>query len=337
MNPEAYKSLSRIQRLAVFLLVIGPEQAAPIIKSLDDKQREDIVHELSALDVVEDSVQQMVLQEFSSFLAESLSALRGGKEAALAFFESALGSEEAEKISSLIGPPKVLQDIRNRFDGMKTSRIWSALSEEDLQVQAYVLSVIEPRKSAEILSMMEAEKASEVFVRMSRLEATPSSLLPRVADNVFSLVPKEVVQNRVELGGASRSAEILKATHRDRVKDLLSAVDSVDEKLGKAISKEMFSFKDLVDLSSDAMQRIMREVDSALLVVAMKSASPELMEKIYGSLSKRGAEALKEEVEMQGAVRMAEVEVAQDAVLDVVRKLESEGEITIGESEEEYV
>ncbi|MDV7401518.1 FliG C-terminal domain-containing protein, partial [Arthrospira platensis SPKY1] len=103
------------------------------------------------------------------------------------------------------------------------------------------------------------------------------------------------------------------------------------------ISREMFSFKDLVKVSKEAMQRIMREVDTALLIVAAKSASPELMDKIYGSLSKRGAEALKEEIELQGSVRPAEITAAEDAVIDIVRRLEGAGEIELDDEEDEDV
>jgi flagellar motor switch protein FliG len=337
MNSEEYKSLPRIKRLAIFLLVIGPQQASLIIKSLDRTQREAIIREVSEIDVVDESLQRAVIQEFSGFLAESLSALRGGKEAAITFFEHALGVEEAEEFTAQICPPKVLQEIRSQFDGMKATQIWSALSEEDSQVLAYVLSTIDSGKAAEVLSIMEADKASDVFIRISQLEATPAHLLPRVAGNVLGSVPKEASQSRVALGGAYRSAEILKAFTRERGNELLSVVESVDENLSKAISKEMFSFKDLVDVSSDALQRIMREVDSSLLVVAMKLSSTELIEKIYAALSKRGGEALKEELDMQGNVRLSEVEQAQDAVMDVVKKLETDGEIVLGGEEDDYV
>jgi flagellar motor switch protein FliG len=337
MTKEEYKALPKIRRLAVFFLVIGPEQAAPIVKSFAAKQHEAIIREMSEIEVIDDALQQMVLQEFSGFLAESLSSLRGGKEAAVTFFENVLGVEGAEKVSAQIGPPKVLEEISGRFEGMKAAQIWMALSEEDSQVLAYVLSTINARKTAEILAMMESAKAADVFIRMSQMETTTANLLPRVAKNVLRAVPQEVAQNRVKLGGAARSAEVLKVFKRERSQELLAAIDEVDENLGKAISKEMFSFKDLANIPPEAMQRIMREVDSSLLVVAMNTAAPDLLEKIYGSLSKRGAEALKEELAMQGKVPAAEVEVAQDAVLDVVRKLESEGEVVLSVEEVDYV
>jgi len=337
MEESEYKKMPRSSRLAVFLLVIGPEPSAPILRSLDTVQREAMVRSICEIDVVDESLQRLVLNEFSVVLSENLTALKGGKDAAVVFLESSLGAEEAEEISSHIGQPKIIQQFREKLSEMKPAQIWSAISDENPQVIAYLLSVVDFAKCAEILGLMEDELSSDVFVRMSQLGPTVSNLMPRVVENVLRSVPQEVVQSRVGLGGVERSAEVLKAFKSERSKELLSAVESVDQKLGNAISKEMFSFKDLVDLSSDGMQRIMREVDSELLVVAMKSASSELLEKIYEGLSKRGAEALKEEFEMQGSVRLAEVEAAQDAVLLVLRGLEANGDIRLGGDDEEYV
>jgi flagellar motor switch protein FliG len=337
MDLDEYNSLPKIKRLAIFLLVIGPQSGAPILRSLDGKQREAIVEEVSAFGVVSESLQQMVVQEFSGFLAENLTALRGGKEVAITFFENALGVDEAEKVASEIGPSKALKEVQSHFEGMEAAQIWSALADEGPQVVAYILSTIDSKKTAAILALMEKKKAADVFVRMSQLKATPADILPKVANNVIRSISQEVVQSRISLGGASQSAEILKASGGDLSKELLAAIDAVDGKLSKAISKELFSFKDLVGISSDAMQRIMSDVDTNMLVVAMKSASPELLEKIYSSRSKRGAEALKEELDMQGPLRMAEVEAAQDGILDTVRKLEAGGEIILDDGEEEYV
>ncbi|MCH8473734.1 MAG: hypothetical protein LAT55_00720 [Opitutales bacterium] len=337
MDQQTYKEMPKIRRLAIFFLVIGAERAAPVIRALTEAQKKAVVREMSEVDAVDESLQGMVLQEFSEYLAESLSSLRGGKDSAITFFENALGEEEAEQVTSHIGPPKVLQEIQDRFARMKASQIWTALSDEEPQTLAFVLSALDPRKAAEVLSLIDREQASTVFLRMSQLEAIPVRLLPQVTDNVFRSTPPTTRQNQLSLGGASFSASVLKAFDRERGKELLAKVDEADEKLGKTISREMFSFKDLVKVSKEAMQRIMREVDSSLLIVAAKSATPELMDKIYGSLSKRGAEALKEEIELQGSVRPAEIEAAQDAVIDIVRKLEGEGEIEINDEEEENV
>jgi flagellar motor switch protein FliG len=91
----------------------------------------------------------------------------------------------------------------------------------------------------------------------------------------------------------------------------------------------MFSFEDINRLSLADLQRVMREVDSSNLAVSMKSASEGLRNKLFAAISKRAAESLKEEIGMLGAVRLRDVEIAQEAIIQVVRRLEEEGEISL--------
>jgi flagellar motor switch protein FliG len=99
----------------------------------------------------------------------------------------------------------------------------------------------------------------------------------------------------------------------------------------------MFSFEDLQRLQPSDLQRVLREVDSADLAVAMKSASEPLRDKIYGSISKRAAESLRDEISMLGPVRLRDVETAQDTIIQVVRRLEEEGSISLENSEDTVV
>jgi flagellar motor switch protein FliG len=124
-------------------------------------------------------------------------------------------------------------------------------------------------------------------------------------------------------------ADLLNQLDKETSKNLLTRLEERNAKLGAAIRKKLFSFEDLNRLQPPDLQRVLREVDSSNLAIAMKSASTALRERIYGSISKRAAESLKEELEMLGPVRLKDVETAQDAVTQVVRRLEEEGQITL--------
>ena len=112
-------------------------------------------------------------------------------------------------------------------------------------------------------------------------------------------------------------------------KNLLARLEERNAQLGAAIRKKLFSFEDLSRLQPADLQRVLREVDSSSLAISMKSASESLRDKFYAAISKRAAESLKEEIEMLGPVRLKDVEIAQDAIIQVVRRLEEEGQITL--------
>jgi len=139
-------------------------------------------------------------------------------------------------------------------------------------------------------------------------------------------------------GGVRAVADLLNELDKDTSKSLLARLEERNAGLGAAIRKKLFSFEDLGRLQPADLQRVLREVDSSNLAISMKSASESLREKIYNSISKRAAEGLKDELEMLGPVRLKDVEVAQEAIIQVVRRLEEEGQIALdGDGEQSVV
>jgi len=332
-----YRAIPRVRRLAMFFAIVGPDNATQVLKSFDDEQTEAIVRELAQLDLVDESLQRQVLEEFSGLLVESATSVRGGYEVALQVYEGARGAGRARGFASKLGPSKQARAMQEDFSGMNGRQILGLLRSEQAQTVAYVLSAMDAPKAAEVLREMPEEQRKEVVVRMSRLSPTPSDVLHKVVANVLGKATVQSQSSVLSLGGSVHIAAVLKELDATVSKQLLGDIESADATAGAAIAKEMFSFRDLVDLPQEAMQLVMREIDTATMVVAMKSAEPELMEKIYGGLSKRGAEALREEFELQGPLRKKEVEAAQNVVLDCVRKLEEEGQINLGGGDDEYV
>ncbi|MGH7996762.1 MAG: FliG C-terminal domain-containing protein, partial [Opitutaceae bacterium] len=130
-------------------------------------------------------------------------------------------------------------------------------------------------------------------------------------------------------GGVRAVAGLLNQLEKDMSKTLLARLEDRNSSLGSAIRKKMFSFEDLSRLQAADLQRVLREVEMGNLAIAMKSASEPLREKIYAALSKRAAEGLREEIQLLGPVRLKDVESAQDGIIQAVRHLEEEGQISL--------
>src|SRR5262249_2712954 len=138
-------------------------------------------------------------------------------------------------------------------------------------------------------------------------------------------------------GGVRAVADLMNELDKDLSKNLLARLEERNATLSAAIRKKLFSFEDLNRLQPADLQRVLREVDSSNLAISMKSASEGLRQKFYAGISKRAAESLKEEMEMLGPVRLKDVEAAQDAIIQVVRRLEEEGQITLESDGEQSV
>ncbi len=338
VTDQDYGSLPRIRRLAIFFTVIGPDNAAEVLKSFDDVEIEAIAREMMELDLIDNAMQEQVLDEFSSLLLESATSIKGGYEVALKAMENARGAHRARSLASKLDIITEAPSDLGDFSEMGAQQMWNLVKAEQPQTIAFLLSAIDVNKAAELLALVDEDLQSEIVMSMGHLGPISSDILEKVLKNLSRHSEGRIPPPASKLGGAEHLANVMKMLDSAVGKTLLTAIESSDAELGAKILKEMFSFRDLVKLNQDAMQKVMREVDTTTMVMAMKSASTELKDMIYGTLSKRGAEALREELEMMGPARIKEVEAAQEIVLQIVRKLEEDGEISFdGDGDDQYV
>jgi len=325
-----YNKLNRQQKLAVFLIVIGPEAAADVLRQFDDTEVEALCKEMAALTVVPHAVQRQVLEELSSVLAQGATATLGG----LGYAQRALGLAKGDyKANSILG--RVGGSVANSADVIKDisemegRQIFNLLKSEQPQTIAFVLSYLDQAKCSEVFSLCAPEVREEVLERLGTIESTSLELVGKIAASLGKRFDSKARPSFHNSGGIRAVADLLNTLDKETSKGLLARLEERNQPLSAAIRKKLFSFEDLNRLQPADLQRILREVDSSSLAISMKSASEGLRERIYGSISKRAAESLKEELELLGAVRLKDVEVAQDAIIQVVRRLEEEGQISI--------
>jgi flagellar motor switch protein FliG len=140
------------------------------------------------------------------------------------------------------------------------------------------------------------------------------------------------------LGGVKAAAEILNMLGSAAETAVLDFVREADNDLAQKIMDNMFTFDDVEKIDDKGIQALMKEVQSESLVIALKGATPALREKIFRNMSTRAAEALKEDLESRGPVRLSEVEAEQKEMLKTVRRLVDEGQIVLaGGGDEQFI
>jgi flagellar motor switch protein FliG len=330
MTEAEYDKLSRQQKLAVFLIIIGPEAAAEVLRQFDDAEIELICREMSAVSSVPVEVQRLSMDEFSPMVAKSAGSAIGGLSYAQRTLEIAKGDYKASTIVGRIGPVvgtsvEVIKDISE----MEGRQIFNLVKHEQPQTISFLLSYLDSAKSAEVFALLGPELREEVIERLGTIESTSLELVSKIARSLGKHYDSKVRPAFHRSGGVRSVADLLNQLDKEMSKNLLARLEERNATLSAAIRKKLFSFEDLNRLQAADLQRVLREVDSSNLAIAMKSASEALRERIYSSISKRAAESLKDELQMLGPVRLKDVETAQDAIIQVVRRLEEEGQITL--------
>jgi len=184
-------------------------------------------------------------------------------------------------------------------------------------------------KSGQILSSLTQEKQIEVARRIATMDRTYPEIIKEVEIVLEKKLSNIVTQDYTKAGGIDAIVEILNSVDRGTEKYIIENLEESDAELADEIKKKMFVFEDVINLDSTAIQRIIREVENTQLTVALKGATPEVSDLIFSNMSKRMAEMIKEDIDFMGPVRLRDVEEAQQAIVNIIRRLEDAGEIVI--------
>ncbi len=324
-----YTKLSKVQKIAAFLITIGPEAAADVMKDFENVQLEPICREMVAMPLIPYTVQRELLKEFAEVVAEGAASTLGGLDFAHMTLELAKGDYAAASILNRCEPAN-RSEANEEIRQMEGRQVLNLMKAEQPQTIAFILSCMDTAKAAEIVQMLGTDLREEVVERLGGMEPTSRDSIHKVAKNLTRHFDRRAMQQGLHRGGGVKAcADILNALDKELRKTLLTRIEERNAPLGAAIRKKVFSFEDIGRLSAIDLQRVLRDVDSSILPIALKSTRPVVVEAVLGAMSKRAAQGLKDEMEMLGSQRAKDVEAAQDKIIDVVRRLEEAEEITL--------
>jgi len=328
------KELSGRQKAAVFLVTLGSEISSEIFKSLREDEIEALTFEIARLDTIEPEDRDAVLMEFKELMMAQDFITSGGIDYARELLEKALGSQKAVDIINRLTSSLQVRpvDFIRRTD---PGHVRNFIHQEHPQTIALILAYLEPQKASVILGSLPHEIQSDVAKRIATMDRTDPNVLrevERVLEKKLSTLSSE---DYTAAGGVENIVEILNMVDRSTEKTIIESLEEEDPELAEEIKKRMFVFEDIVLLDDRAIQKVLREVDTAELAKALRGVEAEVQDKIFRNMSKRAAALLKEEMEYMGPVRLKDVEETQQKIVAIIRKLEDQGEIVVARSGEE--
>jgi len=316
------------QKAAILLISLGPEVSAQIFKHLREDEIEQLTLEIANVRKVDGADKETILGEFHQICLAQEYISQGGIMYAREILEKALGEQKAlEVINRLTATLQVRPfDFARKADA---SQILNFIQNENSQTIALVLSYLQAEQSSQILSSLPQDKQAEVARRVALMDSTSPEVISQVERILEQKLSATVTQDYTSAGGIESIVHILNGVDRGTERTILDALEIQDPELAEEIKKRMFVFEDIVNIDNRSIQRIIRDIENADLQLALKVASEEVRESIFGNMSKRMAETFKEEMEYMGPVRLRDVEEAQTRIVATIRRLEESGEIII--------
>ena len=325
MNKE---QLSGAEKIAILLLAMGDKFTSEVFKRMERAEITEVSKAIMNLDAVPKETVEAVLREFHHAMVSGQDILAGGENAVKRILLKHLDTDTAkyiiDELDLELGPTPF------RELGNVSPRILAQiLRNEHPQTLALILGHMPPEQAAVLLTSLPSGGRTEVLMRLANLEPVPDDMIVEVDKVLQSQLIAMGGKEGKKVGGVPAVAEILNSVDRATEEEVLSEIEEESSQMAEDIRNLMFVFEDIKSLDSRAVREMLKEISNDDLILALKGASPDLQELFYTNMSERAATMIKEDLEIMGPTKLADVEAAQQNIVKTVRRLEAEGRIAI--------
>ncbi|MBT2186488.1 flagellar motor switch protein FliG [Sphingobium nicotianae] len=331
------KKMSGSAAAAVLLMLFDEDEAAQILSRLEPDEVRQLGYAMYDVADVEVDEVNLALDQFVNKAKGRTTIGYGASKHIRGAMHKALGPDRADNMLAKITPPTSSTKL-SMLKWMEPVEIAGIIEREHPQIMAIVLAHLDPAAAASVLQLLPADAQDDVVYRVATLGPVSGEAL----DDLEQLIgnrsggPRSGGQT-TKRGGTVEAAAIMNNIRKDHEQRIMKALTKRDRAVSQSIEDEMFIFENLLELADKDLGTVMRSIDSAVLVVALKGASDMLKTKILGCMSQRAAQSIADEMEERGPMRLAEVLDAQKQIIAEARRMGDEGTIMLGGKGDDYV
>lgn len=328
------KQLTGSEKAALFLMSLGPEIATGIMKKMDDESLTEIARRMPQVSRMGVNDLSKVHHEFEEIHNQG-SLLASTPEQVRELLKQVVDGSRLNKIlESLEETENSRLSIWTKLSRMKPKAVHNLIKNESPQVMAIILANIRPDVSSDVIALLPADLQMSVVFRMSKIESVPRDIINDIEEALDRELSDTQGGSGLNFDGMVRVVDILKTLDSKISKPILEHLREKDPELFEQVDNQLLMFEDFLNLSGRDMQQVLKQVASEDLVKALKGASDDIREHFLGNMSQRAADILREDIEIMGPIKVADVEKSQRAILEIARTLDEEGVITLGQQDD---
>ena len=332
--PATVATVSGARKAAVLMAALGSERAAKVLQRLGEEEIESLSMEMASLSSVGAETTDSIFNELAALTSAGELGVAGGLDYARGVIERALGPERAAEVLGRLSartetPPfEFLQRI-------PPERTAALLRSESPQTIALILASLHTTLAAQVLARLPERQQPDIALRIARMGETSAQVVEQVEEVIRHKLTAVAEREYSAAGGTKTLAEILNHSDRTTERNVLEKLADEDKDLAEEVRSMLFVLEDIVKLEERAVQQVLREADQKDLVLALRGAPDNVKEVVLTNMSERGAEMIKEEMELQPPQRKRDIDAAQSRIVAVVRQLEEAGTIVIASDSED--
>ena len=323
----ATNKYSGAQKAAILLLSFGEEIAAEIFRNMTEFEIKRIGSAMSRLGRLEQEIVDEVMLDFYNILQQNRKFFYGGNDYTMKVIGSAFKGGDAEELIGQLqlGSTTSLESL----ELIDQRTLSTFIRNEHPQTIALILAHLDPKKCGETLKLLPDALHTEILLRIANLDAVAPEIIDEIDDVLRSEIQAMGSIHTQKIGGVEPIAEMLNLIDKATEEQILDNLEERDPDLAEQVRQLMFTFDDLVKIDDRGIQELVKGIKGDDLKVALKTASEAVRELIFKNMSERAAKMLREDMEAMAAVKLSDVEAKQFEIVQIARKLESEGKIII--------
>jgi flagellar motor switch protein FliG len=326
-----------VQKGAILMLALGADEAAEVMRYLSPREVQKLGAAMSTMKAVQSEELEAVLAEFRAETEQNTSFGLDSDDYIRSVLTKALGDDKAASLLNRILGVRDASGIES-LKWMDAQSVADLVRHEHPQIIATILVHLERYHACEVLEQFTDRLRNDVLLRIATLDGVQPAALRELNEVLTKLLTGNENLKKKPMGGIRAAAEILNYFSSENELSVMSNLKNYDNDMAQKIMDEMFVFENIMDIDDRGIQLLLREVQSESLIVALKGTGTELREKFFKNMSQRAAEMMRDDLDSKGPVRLSEVEMNQKEILQIVRRLADEGQITLGgKADDAYV
>ncbi|KAA1189051.1 MULTISPECIES: flagellar motor switch protein FliG [Photorhabdus] len=329
-------SLNGTEKSAVMLMTLGEDQAAEVFKHLNSREVQQLSITMAGMRQVSNQQLVDVLAEFEEDAGQYAALSINASDYLRSVLIKALGEERASSLLEDILESRETTTGIETLNFMEPQMAADMIREEHPQIIATILVHLNRGQAADILALFDDKLRNDIMLRIATFGGVQPAALAELTEVLNNLLDGQNLK-RSKMGGIRTAAEIINLMKSQQEENVIEAMRAYDNELAQKIIDEMFLFENLIDVDDRSIQRLLQEISTDSLLIALKGCNQQLRDHFLNNMSQRAAEIMRDDLANRGPVRMSQVESEQKAILLIVRRLAESGEIILNGGDDSYV
>ncbi|MBS9426922.1 flagellar motor switch protein FliG [Photorhabdus akhurstii] len=329
-------SLNGTEKSAVMLMTLGEDQAAEVFKHLNSREVQQLSITMAGMRQISNQQLVDVLAEFEEDAGQYAALSINASDYLRSVLIKALGEERASSLLEDILESRETTTGIETLNFMEPQMAADMIREEHPQIIATILVHLNRGQAADILTLFDDKLRNDIMLRIATFGGVQPAALAELTEVLNNLLDGQNLK-RSKMGGIRTAAEIINLMKSQQEENVIEAMRAYDNELAQKIIDEMFLFENLIDVDDRSIQRLLQEITTDSLLIALKGCNQQLRDHFLNNMSQRAAEIMRDDLANRGPVRMSQVESEQKAILLIVRRLAESGEIILNGGDDSYV